>query len=207
MTRVGYDADTQTYTYFDPSDNSYWEGEEGNQYGTLHRTTGPNQPLPPSSSFEGVSKRAQYEDWRYLAPFGVIVVVVLLALFKFLNVASAPATLPQCAGEGVEAYRIQRGDTCWELARGRGATVEEVEVANPGLECEALIPGTGICLPVSASKENELESEGETQDGDDSGPPRMQCHMITCVKDFGGDEACKAEGCGKGCSAGGKCIS
>lgn len=34
MVRIGYDADTQTYTYRD-SDGSYWEGPQGSRYGRL----------------------------------------------------------------------------------------------------------------------------------------------------------------------------
>jgi hypothetical protein len=45
MTRVGYDADTQVYTYRD-SDGSYWEGAPGCQYGTLHRVRSATPPLP-----------------------------------------------------------------------------------------------------------------------------------------------------------------
>lgn len=36
MQRVGYDADTQVYTYQD-ADGSVWEGDEGNRYGQLRR--------------------------------------------------------------------------------------------------------------------------------------------------------------------------
>lgn len=36
MERVGYDADTQTYTYQD-TDGSYWEGAPGARYGNLTR--------------------------------------------------------------------------------------------------------------------------------------------------------------------------
>ena len=36
--RVGYDADTQTYSYRD-QDGSYWEGAPGARYGVLHRST------------------------------------------------------------------------------------------------------------------------------------------------------------------------
>jgi hypothetical protein len=36
MQRVGYDADTQVYTYQD-ADGSYWEGAEGARYGNLRR--------------------------------------------------------------------------------------------------------------------------------------------------------------------------
>ncbi|RDW57446.1 hypothetical protein BP6252_13784 [Coleophoma cylindrospora] len=35
MERMGYDADTQTYSYRD-QDGSYWEGDPGARYGELH---------------------------------------------------------------------------------------------------------------------------------------------------------------------------
>jgi hypothetical protein len=38
MRRVGYDADTQVYTYQD-EDGTYWEGPEGARYGSLRRGT------------------------------------------------------------------------------------------------------------------------------------------------------------------------
>lgn len=37
MRRVGYDADTQTYTFRDETDGTLWEGEPGSRYGTLRR--------------------------------------------------------------------------------------------------------------------------------------------------------------------------
>ena len=36
MKRVGYDADTQKYSFVDQSGN-YWEGPEGQEYGELTR--------------------------------------------------------------------------------------------------------------------------------------------------------------------------
>ncbi|KAK3331708.1 hypothetical protein B0T19DRAFT_85709 [Cercophora scortea] len=47
MTRVGYDADTQVYTYRD-TDGSYWEGAPGSQYGRMHCVKGPDAPRLPS---------------------------------------------------------------------------------------------------------------------------------------------------------------
>jgi hypothetical protein len=44
MSRVGYDADTQIYTYRD-SDGSFWEGAPGCRYGKLHRVRSA-PPLP-----------------------------------------------------------------------------------------------------------------------------------------------------------------
>jgi hypothetical protein len=48
MKRIGYDSDTQTYTYRD-SDGSLWEGTSGSQYGTLRRVGGGSRaaPAPP----------------------------------------------------------------------------------------------------------------------------------------------------------------
>lgn len=53
MTRVGYDADTQTYTYRD-SNGKYFEGPPGATYGTLRpvgnataSTSGPPPPYTP----------------------------------------------------------------------------------------------------------------------------------------------------------------
>jgi hypothetical protein len=45
MSRMGYDADTQTYSYRD-SDGSYWEGAPGCKYGKLHRVQNAAPPLP-----------------------------------------------------------------------------------------------------------------------------------------------------------------
>ncbi|KAK3368525.1 hypothetical protein B0H63DRAFT_488626 [Podospora didyma] len=47
MKRIGYDADTQVYSYRD-SDGSYWEGAPGCQYGKLHRATEQHAPPLPS---------------------------------------------------------------------------------------------------------------------------------------------------------------
>jgi hypothetical protein len=45
MSRMGYDADTQTYSYRD-SDGSFWEGAPGCKYGKLHRVQNAAPPLP-----------------------------------------------------------------------------------------------------------------------------------------------------------------
>lgn len=69
MTRIGYDADTETYTYRS-ADGSIWEGSSGSRYGNLTRVGLPvRQPLdtqrvqtecltPPSSAQKGDTERA-----------------------------------------------------------------------------------------------------------------------------------------------------
>ena len=42
MTRIGYDADTQTYTFRDATDGSLWKGAPGCQYGKLFRVKSPS---------------------------------------------------------------------------------------------------------------------------------------------------------------------
>lgn len=46
MERVGYDADTQTYTYRDRAEGRYYEGESGARYGVLH----PRSARPSTTS-------------------------------------------------------------------------------------------------------------------------------------------------------------
>ena len=46
MTRIGYDAETQIYSYRDV-DGNIWEGAPGVQYGNLHCTQRPDAPPPP----------------------------------------------------------------------------------------------------------------------------------------------------------------
>ena len=45
MTRIGYDADTATYT-FSSADGSIWEGSPGSRYGNLTRVCKPVQQHP-----------------------------------------------------------------------------------------------------------------------------------------------------------------
>src|SRR5436190_18956487 len=121
MRRVGYDADTQTYTYQD-TDGSVWEGAPGARYGKLtqigrpnpprSRTPSPPSPSPPppppraednsprESSNRRVTRRfsvfgradhnedppvVRNEDWRILAPFLLIVCLVLLLIWHMLS--------------------------------------------------------------------------------------------------------------------------
>jgi len=61
MVRIGYDADTQRYTFRDKTDGSHWESLQGSTYGPLRRVTtsrisraesysSKNQPLSQISS-------------------------------------------------------------------------------------------------------------------------------------------------------------
>ncbi|KAJ3532019.1 hypothetical protein NM208_g8625 [Fusarium decemcellulare] len=94
MERVGYDADSQVYTFRD-ADGSYWESAPGNHRG--------------SSSEE-------------LEP------------------------IPDCP-EGTTAYAVHQGDTCWDIAKKNGLSVDDLVKQNAGLDCDALKVNDRICLP------------------------------------------------------------
>jgi hypothetical protein len=56
MTRVGYDADTQTYTFRDTRNNSLWEGAPGCEYGRMHRVSRGNTTSYTTSTSSSSSR-------------------------------------------------------------------------------------------------------------------------------------------------------
>ncbi|KAK4114401.1 hypothetical protein N656DRAFT_767371 [Canariomyces notabilis] len=70
MVRIGYDADTQIYTFRD-ADGSLWEGEPGCRYGKLHRVSAPtptrttaNLPSTASSPVEKAEDRSRRQSQK-----------------------------------------------------------------------------------------------------------------------------------------------
>ncbi|KAF2118069.1 hypothetical protein BDV96DRAFT_408008 [Lophiotrema nucula] len=153
--RVGYDADTQTYSYRDASGN-YWEGDEGNRHGELHRAGHPRpQPSEDAVAHHNASlKRSNREALRLMLPFALLVLVVLLLFFKFLNSGTSASDsdhgkqVIHC-GEGAHAIQVQKGDTCWAIAETYRLGVEELLAleGNAGVDCKALGVGQGVCVP------------------------------------------------------------
>ncbi|KXT15727.1 hypothetical protein AC579_1558 [Pseudocercospora musae] len=138
MTRVAYDADAQQYTFRD-NDGSLWYSEEGNRYGRLHRD--PETALRSSTS---VPQSVRNQDWRLMAPWFLIVIVVLMAVFWFVN--SGGRASIRCV-DGMEEYSVRKRDTCWLIADEHGTTVDALTTANPKLSCEGLMPTQMICSP------------------------------------------------------------
>lgn len=92
---------------------------------------------------------AKREDWRYMAPFILLIGLFLLVVWHFFG-----PSLSFSEGEGKyschpgdERRRIVQGDTCWSIAEEAGIRVEELEGANEGLECDALNVGAWVCVP------------------------------------------------------------
>ena len=106
------------------------------------------------------------------APFGLLVGLVLLALWFWLRggaaaqgdggAALAAGDAVRASGEGREGrgsaagggacrkhqavHTVREGDNCWDLAQRYGVSVEELRRENEGLACEALGIGSRICI-------------------------------------------------------------
>lgn len=175
MIRIGYDADDQTYTFRD-TDGSIWESAPGNEYGTLSCVARPQNP--PSGNYghyndgngdeDGdddddvppphVNKESLYTEtsWRAemmpLLSFFMVISLFLLGVFYYLRWSAAKTDrkveLLQCE-EGNVVYNVQPGDTCWGISNDRGLSVDAILRGNENLDCDKLMAGQSICVPLT----------------------------------------------------------
>jgi len=94
--------------------------------------------------------------YRTLFPFFLIIAVVLLLIWRLIlspSLFSPPSSAssrkcPEIDGAQTSSQWIQPGDNCWELAKQNGWTLDKFKEANPKVNCDPLIPGTSVCLPL-----------------------------------------------------------
>ncbi|KAH7402244.1 hypothetical protein DE146DRAFT_460006 [Phaeosphaeria sp. MPI-PUGE-AT-0046c] len=80
MERVGYDADTERYTFRD-ADGSLWESAPGSRYGQL-RPMG-QRASPEDVEAMNVAIEEDHESaMRTMLPFGVLIIVFLFVVFR-----------------------------------------------------------------------------------------------------------------------------
>lgn len=148
--RIGYDSDTQIYTFEDTSTGRLYESGPGNRYGVLN-PVGETQPRD-SAEIEAHNvqiRKGNKEAVRLMLPFALLVIVCLLLLFKFLYGGGGEgAPIVKCGPDAV-AVQIKAGDTCWKLATAHRMSVEGLLAlqGNAGVDCERLRIGQGICVP------------------------------------------------------------
>jgi len=160
MQRIGYDADTQVYTYQD-TDGSIWEGSEGARYGQLRQVSGPNpnrsRPQSPRTGLaedesllengeNNLSVRHKDDSWRYLAPFFLLVCLFLLLVFRLMRGGSSDPSAGVKCQDSYMPYTITNGDTCWNIAQKHGMEVGQLQQSNPGLNCDPLHLDVVICV-------------------------------------------------------------
>jgi hypothetical protein len=172
MTRIGYDADEQTYTFRD-ADGSIWESAPGSQYGPLRRVSGPPpppspprqprdsledsgdddallQPPPPYAMEDPASKASWRADMMPLFNFFMIIGLFLIGVFFYLRATAGKMDSElqklQC-GTGNVVYKVRAGDTCWQIANDKGLSVDVLSRENVNLNCDKLMPGQSICVP------------------------------------------------------------
>ncbi|KAJ4000150.1 hypothetical protein F5050DRAFT_1804377 [Lentinula boryana] len=162
MERIGYDSDSGRYLFRD-RDGSVWQGPEGAEYGEMTRVSAPNEAQEAPMRSDGYQQLAtdntaplafrhhvNTNDYRTLAPFFLLIGVVLLLVWKFASYEWSPPLSP-CSANATSPYMVQPGDYCWEIARAHNCTLEELESLNPEVDCSALRPGSTVCLPEAAS--------------------------------------------------------
>ncbi|KAI1755456.1 carbohydrate-binding module family 50 protein [Xylaria castorea] len=163
MQRIGYDADTQVYTFRD-ADGSLWESAPGNRYGQLRQVgnaappsygedddeSSPTQPL----TYAGPDGSGRQASWRQemmpLLNWFLLVGVFLLVVIWFISRGSKgnPEVVRSCGEDGTP-YEIKAGDTCWAIAEASSVDVDVLLESNEGLDCDNLSVGETICVPTS----------------------------------------------------------
>ncbi|KAK7051561.1 hypothetical protein VNI00_004540 [Paramarasmius palmivorus] len=164
MKRVGYDSDTQKY-FFRDRDGTLWEGPEGAEFGEMKRVADSDssrfqreenddiEALPTRSDGYGplatdpnhsVSYRKD-SAYRTLFPFFLLIAVVMLLLWRVLFQSSGPA--PPACPKNASVYRVQPGDTCWQISKDNGIPLDRLMGMNEKVNCDKLMPGCVMCLP------------------------------------------------------------
>jgi hypothetical protein len=149
MKRIGYDADTEIYTFEDTATGRIYESAPGNRYGLL---TPAGQPRDPAEieAHNAEVKKGNKEAVRLMLPFALLVLVFLLLVFRFLNGGSEADGAPQVhCDQGNHAIQVQKGETCWEIGEAHGLAVEELLAleGNKDIDCDRLQVGQSICVP------------------------------------------------------------
>jgi len=166
MTRIGYDSDTGRYRFQD-KDGSIWEGPEGAEYGEMRKVSHGTAVTDDEDVESGQSPHARSDGYsplatdapgslrdsfrpssayRSLFPFILLVAVALLLVFRLVGPIHTQPSTKVCA-EGSSDYYIKSGDTCWQICKTYGCSLDRMLDFNSGLNCDTLHPGQKICVP------------------------------------------------------------
>ncbi|KAJ7146512.1 carbohydrate-binding module family 50 protein [Mycena epipterygia] len=164
MRRTGYDSDTGRY-YFQDQQGAVWQGAQGAEFSEMTRVSdgaGASSSYPPDEDIEAAPRRADgYQAlatdtnagyakhnsaYRTLFPFFLLIGVVLLLIWRLILYPGLAPPKEVCSADAI-SYLVEPGDSCWEISRAHGCSLDEFKKVNPKLECDSLMPGTTVCLP------------------------------------------------------------
>jgi hypothetical protein len=161
MQRIGYDADSQTYTFRD-AEGGIWESAPGNRYGQLRRVTStlpsyteddessPTQPLTFSAPEDSSRQASWRQEMMPLLNWFLLVGVFLLVIIWFISGKSGSSTeIVRSCGDETTPYEIKTGDTCWAIAEAKSVPLDVLLQNNEGLDCDKLAVGDTICVPTA----------------------------------------------------------
>lgn len=159
MQRIGYDADTQQYTFRD-QDGTIYESAPGNRYGEL-RPQGYIADPEETEQRNVIVEKSNRDAVRTMLPFALLVLVFMFLLFKVINGGGGDSSssglkwaddegkqVLDC-GEGSHQIQVQKGDTCWDIAEKYRVGVDELleRDGNEHVNCDQLRIGQNICVP------------------------------------------------------------
>ncbi|KZV62014.1 carbohydrate-binding module family 50 protein [Peniophora sp. CONT] len=163
MKRVGYDADTGRY-YFSGG-GALWEGAQGAEFSEMRKVesapialpegddddveAGPTTAdgyAPLSSDGPRVRFAATDNSYKMMFPFFLIIIVFLLLVFRLVHPSQSTPPRNPCTN-GTVPTTIVSGDTCWNIAKAHGCSLDDLATLNPGVQCEKLQLGSSLCVP------------------------------------------------------------
>jgi len=166
MKRVGYDSDTGRY-YFRDRDGVLYEGVQGAEFSEMTRVSGAPIAKPEETSDDDLEaapsradgyqalatesdtisgRRSNTSAYRTIFPFFLLIAVVLLLIWRLVISPTAAPPPPACPDK-TTPYWVKSGDSCWEIARAHGTSLEQFKAINPKVDCDKLMPGRRVCLP------------------------------------------------------------
>ncbi|OTB01405.1 carbohydrate-binding module family 50 protein, partial [Hypoxylon sp. CI-4A] len=151
MQRIGYDADSQTYTFRD-ADGTIWESAPGNRYGGLYRVTTTFEPYGDDTTEPLQQASEPPTSWRHdmmpLLNWFLLVGLFLVFVFWFISGSAIKRADPiTCQHDTSTPYKIKSGDTCWAIAEQYNVPLESLLNENQGLDCDRLGVGGTVCIP------------------------------------------------------------
>ncbi|KAJ7760105.1 hypothetical protein DFH07DRAFT_816881 [Mycena maculata] len=163
MERIGYDSDTGRY-YFRDRDGSVWQGAQSAEFSEMTRVSdgaGASSTLdedveaaprrsdgyqPLATDTDASYSKSTNSPYRTLFPFFLLIGVVLLLIWRLILAPGLSAPKSVCP-TGAKSYLVEPGDSCWEISRTHGCSLDEFKAVNKKIECDRLMPGTTVCLP------------------------------------------------------------